>query len=203
MINLWQAHLSFAMIIFLMLPGFGLGRLWRGGLLLALLAASFIPLDGLTVAAYLRSHIDDLAITTMILMAWACLRRLEILAPAPRGYVGVLVIFAAMAVLLYPATLGWTYVDPYRLGFSPRVLLTLIALLTLGLYYLRNGLAVAMLAGATLAFMVGLKPSHNYWDYLVDPLLGLYCCVALLVLGTRQAYRWFLSRRGSASHRSI
>ncbi|MCA4965598.1 hypothetical protein [Pseudomonas sp. Y24-6] len=203
MINLWQAHLSFAMIIFLMLPGFGLGRLWRGLLLLALLAASFIPLDGLTVAAYLRSHIDDLAITTMILMAWACLRRLEILAPAPRVYVGVLVIFAAMAVLLYPATLGWTYVDPYRLGFSPRVLLTLIALLTLGLYYLRNGLAVAMLAGATLAFMVGLKPSHNYWDYLVDPLLGLYCCVALLVLGTRQAYRWFLSRRGSASYRSI
>lgn len=203
MINLWQAHLSFAMIIFLLLPGFGLARLWRGGLLLALLAASFIPLDGLTVAAYLRSHIDDLAITTMILMAWACLRRLEILAPAPRADVYVLVIFAIMAVLLYPATLGLTYIDPYRLGFSPRVLLTLIALLTLGLYYLRNGLAVAMLAGATLAFIVGLKPSQNYWDYLVDPLLGLYCCVALLVLGTRQAYRWFLSRRGSANHRSI
>jgi hypothetical protein len=202
MINLWQAHLSFAMIIFLLLPGFGLARLWRGALLLALLAASFIPLDGLTLAAYLRSHIDDLAITTMIFMAWGCLRRLDILAPAPRGYAGVLIIFAAMAVVLYPATLGWSYVDPYRLGFSPRVLLTLIALLTLGLFYLRNGLAVAMLAGATLAFMVGLKPSHNYWDYLVDPLLGLFCCSALLVLATRQAYRWLTGRRGSAGHRS-
>ncbi|MHC8314619.1 hypothetical protein [Pseudomonas sp. LB3P31] len=202
MINLWQAHLTFAMIIFLLLPGFGLDRLWRGTLLLALLAASFIPLDGLTLAAYLRSHIDDLAITTMIFMAWGCLRRLQVVPPATRDHVAVLIMFASMALLLYPATLGMSYVDPYRLGYSPRVLLTVIALLTLGLFYLRNGLAVAMLAGATLAFLVGSKPSHNYWDYLVDPLLGLYCCVALLVLAARQAYRWLNSRRGSADHRS-
>ncbi|MCY1380564.1 hypothetical protein D9M69_683990 [compost metagenome] len=95
-----------------------------------------------------------------------------------------------MALVLYPATLGLSYLDPYRFGFSPRPLLIFVALLTAGLFYLRSYLAVVMLASATLAFIVGVKPSHNYWDYLVDPLLGLYCCAALLM----QAVRWSYGR---------
>jgi len=85
MINLWQAHASFAMILFLFLPSFGLGRTWRIALLLALLAASFIPLGGLSLAAYLRSHIDDLANTSMVFLAWGCFRRLGLLPPYRPG----------------------------------------------------------------------------------------------------------------------
>ena len=194
MINLWQAHISFAMILFLLLPSFGLSKAWRVALLLALLAISYIPLDGLTLAAYLRSHIDDLAVTTLVFMAWGCLRRMDVLPPAQQGQkTSVLILFAVMALALYPATLGLSDLDPYRFGFSPRPMLVFVALLTLGLFYLRNYLAVVMLAGATLAFVVGIKPSHNYWDYLVDPLLGLYCCLALLVL----AIGWIYGRLGS------
>jgi hypothetical protein len=196
MISLWQAHASFAMIIFLVLPSFGLPRTWRIALLAALLAVSFIALDGLSLAAYLRSYIDDLAITSMVFMAWGCLRRLDILPPA-RGQAGVLILFAAMALVLYPATLGMSDLDPYRLGYSPRPLLIFVAVLTLGLFYLRNGLAVVMLASATLAFIAGIKPSQNYWDYLVDPLLGLYCCMALLMLAVRWTYRQASKRRGA------
>ncbi|VVN91615.1 hypothetical protein [Pseudomonas fluorescens] len=197
MINLWQAHLSFAMILFLLLPSFGLNKAWRVALLLALLAVSFIPLDGLTLAAYLRSHIDDLAVTTLVFMAWGCLRRMDLLPPAQQGQTSVLILFAVMALVLYPATLGLSDLDPYRFGFSPRPMLVFVALLTLGLFYLRNYLAVVMLAGATLAFLVGIKPSHNYWDYLVDPLLGLYCCLALLVLALRWTFGWLNTLRGS------
>jgi hypothetical protein len=189
MINLWQAHASFAMIVFLLLPSFGLDRTWRIALLLALLAASFIPLGGLSLAAYSRSHIDDLAITTMVFMAWGCLRRLDFLPPAQRGQTSVLILFAALALVLYPATLGLSDLDPYRRGYSPRPLLLLVALMTFSLFYLRHYLAVVMLTCATLAFIAGIKPSHNYWDYLVDPLLGLFCCLALLVLAARWAYR--------------
>jgi hypothetical protein len=188
MINLWQAHVSFAMIVFLLLPTFGLNRNWRVTLLVALLAASFIPLDGLSLAVYLRSHIDDLAITTLIFMAWGCLRRLGLLAPAQQNKTGVLILFAVLGLLLYPATLGLSDLDPYRFGYSPRPMLVFFALLTLGLCYLRNHLAVVMLAGATLGFIAGIKPSQNYWDYLVDPLLGLYCCAALVLLFTRWLY---------------
>ncbi|KAA0963668.1 hypothetical protein [Pseudomonas sp. ANT_H12B] len=197
MISLWQAHVSFAMIIFLVLPSFGLQKTARIALLAALLAVSFIPLDGLSLAAYLRSYIDDLAITSMVFMAWGCLRRLEILPPA-RSKTSVLVLFAAMALVLYPATLGLSDLDPYRLGYSPRPMLIVFALLTLGLFYLRNGLAVVMLASATLAFIAGIKPSQNYWDYLIDPLLGLYCCGALLMLATRWTNRRS-SKRGAMS----
>lgn len=193
MINLWQAHISFALILFLLLPSFGLNKAWRVALLIALLAASFVPLDGLTLAAYLRSHIDDLAITTLVFMAWGCLRRLDVLPPAQQGQTGLLILFAAMALVLYPATLGLSDLDPYQFGFSPRPMLVFVALLTLGLFYLRNYLAVVMLASATLAFTAGTKPSHNYWDYLVDPLLGLYCCLALLLL----AMRWTYGRLGT------
>ncbi|WP_392888790.1 hypothetical protein ACF6ZU_27420 [Pseudomonas migulae] len=190
MITLWQAHFSFTMIIFLLLPSFGLNKAARIVLLIALLAASFIPLNGLSLAAYLRSHIDDLAITTLVFMVWGCLRKLGFLQPAQQSATTVLIIFAAMALVLYPATLGLTYLDPYRLGFSPRPMLIVVALLTIGLFYQRSYLAVVMLASATLAFIVGIKPSHNYWDYLVDPLLGLYCCVALLALAVRWTYGW-------------
>ncbi|VVO28005.1 hypothetical protein [Pseudomonas fluorescens] len=203
MINLWQAHISFALIIFVLLPSFGLNRVGRIAVLVALLAASFIPLDGLSLAAYLRSHIDDLAVTSLVFLGWGCLRRLGILPPAPQSKTSVLIIFAAMALVLYPATLGLSYLDPYRFGFSPRPMLIVVALLTLSLFYLRNGLAVVMLASATLAFIAGIKPSQNYWDYLVDPLLGLYCCAALLMLATRWMYGWLNQLRGSVQNRSI
>lgn len=196
MISLWQAHVSFAMIIFLVLPSFGLHRSWRIALLAALLAVSFIPLGGLSLAAYLRSYIDDLAITSMVFMAWGCLRRLDILPPA-QGKTGVLILFAAMALVLYPATLGMSDLDPYRFGYSPRPMLIVLAVLTLGLFYLRNSLAVMMLASATLAFIAGIKPSQNYWDYLVDPLLGLYCCMALLMLAVRWTYCRATKRPGA------
>jgi hypothetical protein len=202
MISLWQAHASFAMIIFLILPAFGLNRGWRIALLLALLAASFIQLGEVSLAAYLRSYIDDLAITSLVFMGWGCLRRLGVLPPAQQSHIGVLILFAAMALVLYPATLGLSDLDPYRRGFSPRPLLFVVALLTLSLFYLRNYLAVVLLTSATLAFIAGIKPSHNYWDYLIDPLLGLYCCLAVLVLGTRWAYRRF-TLRGPMRNRSV
>ena len=99
-------------------------------------------------------------------------------------------------------TLGMSDLDPYRLGFSPRLMLIVVALLTLGLFYLRSGLAVVMLASATLAFIIGIKPSHNYWDYLVDPLLGLYCCAALLMLATRWTIGRLRTLISSARHKS-
>ena len=197
MINLWQAHVSFAMIIFLLLPSFGLNRAWRIALLVALLAASFIPLDGLSLAAYLRSHIDDLAITSTGVHGVGLLASAGLPAACAAGKTSVLILFAAMALVLYPATLGLSDLDPYRFGYSPRPMLIFVALLTLGLFYLRNGLAVVMLASATLAFIAGIKPSQNYWDYLVDPLLGLYCCVALLMLAMRWTYGRLNKRRGA------
>ncbi len=187
---LWQAHLSFVLLGFVLLSAFHFTRPWRPWLLPLLALAGFIPVNDLPLAAYVRSFTDDLAITTLVLLGWVCLLRLGVVQPLPTvKRVQVLVLFTVLALILYPATMGLTYVDPYRWGFNPRPMIVLIGLSTLALLWLRNGLAVAMLALGTLAFALRLKASENYWDYLIDPLLVGYCLVAGAVLCVREVWR--------------
>ncbi|MGU9854046.1 hypothetical protein ACU680_24970 [Pseudomonas koreensis] len=190
MLSLWQAHLTFILLGFVLLGSLHCTQRWRPWLLPALAAVSFIPLNDLPVAAYLRSFTDDLAITTLVLLGWASLVRLGVVnQQSLSARVQVLVLFVVLAALLYPATMGLTYVDPYRWGFNPRPLIVCIGVLTLALLWLGNALAVWMLALATLAFALRLKASENYWDYLIDPLLVGYCLVAGTTLCLREVWR--------------
>ena len=190
MLSLWQAHLTFILLCFVLLGSLHCTQRWRPWLLPTLAAVSFIPLNDLPVAAYLRSFTDDLAITTLVLLGWASLVRLGVVNQQTLpARVQVLVLFVVLAALLYPATMGLTYVDPYRWGFNPRPLIVCIGVLTLALLWLGNALAVWMLALATLAFALRLKASENYWDYLIDPLLVGYCLVAGTTLCLREVWR--------------
>lgn len=179
MLSLWQAHLSFILLGFLLLSALRFTAPWRPWLLPVLALLSFIPVADLSLAAYVRSFTDDLAISTLVLMVWASLLRLGVVAPVNGVHRGeVLVLFVALALVLYPATLGLTYFDPYRWGFNPRPMIVMVGLAALWLLWLRNTLGVWMLAVATLAFALRLKASENYWDYLIDPLLAGYCLLA-------------------------
>ncbi|WP_180698737.1 hypothetical protein [Pseudomonas crudilactis] len=190
MMFLWQAHLSFVLLGFVLLSAFHFTRPWRPWLLPLLALAGFIPVNDLPLAAYVRSFTDDLAITTLVLLGWVCLLRLGVVQPLPTvRRAQVLVLFTVLALILYPATMGLTYVDPYRWGFNPRPMIVLIGLSTMALLWLRNGLGVAMLALGTLAFALRLKASENYWDYLIDPLLVGYCLAAGAALCVREVWR--------------
>lgn len=179
MVSSWQAHLSFVLIGFVAFSALRVTGPWRPWLLPLLAAASFVPVGQLPLATYVRSVTDDLAISTLVLLAGVSLSRLGLLQPLGRPQrVQLLVVFTLLSLLLYPATLGLTYFDPYRWGFNPRPMIVLVAVLTLLMLWLRNPLVVAMLALGTLAFALRLKPSENYWDYLLDPLLAGYCLVA-------------------------
>ncbi|TFH80315.1 hypothetical protein [Pseudomonas kribbensis] len=196
MLFLWQAHLSFILLGFVTLGSFQFTQRWRPWLLPALALVSFIPLGGLPLAAYVRSFTDDLAITTLVFLGWAALLRLGVVQPLRVfSRVQVLGLFVVLTVLLYPATMGLTYVDPYRWGFNPRPMIVAVALVTLALLWLRNTLGVAMLALATLAFALRLKPSENYWDYLIDPLLAGYCLIAGFALLAKAAWQHLQSER--------
>jgi hypothetical protein len=178
----WQAHLSFVLLGFVLLSAFRFTAPWRPWLLPVLVALSVIPLNELPLAAYVRSYTDDLAISTLVLLAWVGLCRLGVVQPLGRQQrVQLLLLFGGLSLLLYPATLGLTYVDPYRWGFNPRPMIVLVGAAALLMLWLRNALAVWMLAIGTLAFALRLKASENYWDYLVDPLLAGYCVVAGLM----------------------
>ena len=179
MMSLWQAHLSFILLGFVLLGSLRLTAPWRPWLLPVLALVSFIPLNQLPLAAYVRSFTDDLAISTLVLLGWASLRRLGVIAPLQAKHrVQVLLLFIGLTLSLYPATLGLTYFDPYRWGYNPRPMIVLMGLAALVLLWQRNLLGVLMLAAGTLAFALRLKPSENYWDYLLDPLLAGYCLIA-------------------------
>ncbi|POA90551.1 hypothetical protein [Pseudomonas protegens] len=179
MLSLWQAHLSFILLGFVLLGSLRLTAPWRPWLLPVLALVSFIPLNQLPLAAYVRSFTDDLAISTLVLLGWVSLRHLGVIAPLQvKHRVQVLLLFIGLTLSLYPATLGLTYLDPYRWGYNPRPMIVLMGLAVLVLLWQRNLLGVLMLAAGTLAFALRLKPSENYWDYLLDPLLAGYCLIA-------------------------
>ncbi len=182
MVLLWQAHLSFVLLGFVLLSTFRFTARWRLWLLPVLVVVSVIPINELPLAAYVRSFTDDLAISTLVLLGWVALSRLGVVQPLARPHqVQMLLLFGLLSLVLYPATLGLTYFDPYRLGFNPRPMIVLVAVAALLMLWLRNALAVWMLVIGTLAFALRLKASENYWDYLVDPLLAGYCVVAGLM----------------------
>ena len=180
--TLWQPTLTFVTLVFLVLPSQRLARGWQLALLVGLSALALLPIDGIALAIYLRSVIDDLAITTVMVLSLATLVRLKLLTAPPRlQQTELLCLFAALALLLYPASLGLTYFDPYRLGYAPRPLLIVMGLLTLMLLWRRNLIGVLLLSIATLTFSLKLKQSENYWDYLIDPGLGTWAIIVLLM----------------------
>lgn len=191
MLELWQAHLTFALFAFVVLPGFGLRPSLQAVRLIVLLGISFIPVDGLSLAAYMRSFTDDVAITSLVALAFATAVRMGMAARLGHAArLQLLIVMAALALFLYPATMGLTYFDPYSLGYNPRPLILVIGLLALALLVLGNWLGACMLGLATLAFSLGLKPSPNYWDYLLDPFIALYCCGSLIGYAIKKVLRW-------------
>jgi hypothetical protein len=177
----WQSLASAALPLFLLLPGARLSAPLRYTLLLVLLALALVPINGLSPAMYLRSVFDDLALTTSLALLLGTAVRLGWMArPSEAQLTLLLWLFAGMAVVLYPAALGVSYLDPYRLGFAPRLLLAGVGLLSLGLLWQRHYVGCLLLSLATLGFVLQLKASTNYWDYLIDPALGTFCVVVLL-----------------------
>ena len=84
MVSVWQAHLSFVLLGFVLLSAFRFTAPWRPWLLPVLVALSVIPLNELPLAAYVRSYTDDLAISTLVLLAWVGLCRLGVVQPLGR-----------------------------------------------------------------------------------------------------------------------
>jgi hypothetical protein len=136
-----------------------------------------------------RGLIDEPAIITIIwallgLVAWISKKRVD--SPEEKRF--LLWAVLVMGLVLYPATMGLSMWDPYRYGYTPVGLLMVVGLLALWAAKQAYWMTTVMLTAATLAFIFGLKTSTNYWDYLIDPLVVVYSCFALLRLGYKKAY---------------
>lgn len=187
-----QSCLSFALLVFLLLPSGRLPQRYRGLLLIGVLLVGMVPLPGgMPLAGYLRALTDELSITAMLwLLAGTALRLGLIRSGSTAAAWQLWSIFAVLGVVLYPASMGVGMVDTYSWGYSPRLLILLIGAVTLALLLLGNWLGVLMLTLATLAFSLDIKASDNYWDYLVDPFVVLYAMAMLLGSAVGALRRW-------------
>lgn len=189
-LDLWHIHLCFALLAFLLLPLGGLSRSLQGLALTGLLALGFAPVGELSLALYLRTLIPEPSIVGLLGLAWATLVRMKLAVSLPsRQRLTLLTLFGALGLFLYPAALGIGPFDPYRLGFSPRPMILIVGLLALVLLLLRNMLGALMLTLATLAFGLSALASNNYWDYLLDPFVAVYCWFALFGYGVGRLRR--------------
>jgi hypothetical protein len=133
-----------------------------------------LPLE-LPLAAYVRGFTGELSITSMLLLWTAYFSPKEIHVP-----VAMKVCIALVAIVFYPLALGVGMLDPYAWGYgSIALLVTVIAIGLVALLMGSNRIAI-ILAIAILAWAAGWHESANLWDYILDPILGLWAIGSLI-----------------------
>ena len=143
-----------------------------------LVLCMLVPVNGLTVAQWLRSVVGDLSVITFVILLNILLGRLKFINIINKLDLTVLLSgIALVGVVFYPLALGLGTLDPYRFGYAPVGLSVLLALLSAASWLrgLRDLAVVLVLP--LLAFNLHLLESANLWDYLLDPVLMIYAVV--------------------------
>ena len=144
------------------------------------------PIGTLPLAAYLRSCIGDLSLTTHVLLVIAIFSNLSGRRPVDeRQKIAINGLIAVTALVFYPLALGFGPFDPYRLGYGSPWFLTVLLLLALGAWVVRFHLVSICIALAVMAHAMAWHESTNLWDYLLDPLVSIYALAAVLAGGLR------------------
>lgn len=172
----YYAALFSVMVVFLLLPLNRAGTLVKLVCLSGLLILALLPFDGINLAMAVRALTGDISITAFFWLACACVNRSR----TPRTKLSPSLVLPAAslvvlgALFLYPASLGLSQWDPYRLGYHLPLALCCGALVALCCW--RRYYFAAMAISLALAARAGdLLESSNLWDYLLDPWLAIYC----------------------------
>lgn len=186
MTGLFGSALGIVVLGSKMLGVLGLSRVRLGWLLAAILVAVLIPIDGLSLAAYLRGTIGDLSITSLLLLL-AALGSSLCGWPIPHGRNKLLLLIVCIAIGFYPLVLGWGIFDPYYLGYGDFWFMGGVLAISLLVIWRGLPMIALALALAVLAWSVGWYESNNAWDYLIDPIVAFY---ATGVLIKQAVFRW-------------
>ncbi len=168
------------LLLFLLCP---VGRLTpntRIALLIACWIIVAIELNGVNLTMVLRGITGDLSIFTVYWLACAATARISNKAaviPARQIYAALATVCIG-ALILYPATLGLSQWDPYRLGYAMSLPLSCGLIIALLFAFGQRFTAMA-LSLALLAYALRLLESENLWDYLLDPWLAGYALYRL------------------------
>ncbi len=141
-----------------------------------LLLLLLIPLGPYNLTHFVRVFVGDLSITALIVLSILLIDGLTGRHLLPRkALLEVAVVLVATALVLYPTALGLTYFDLYRFGYHPVVLGPVLFVVFAATAWSGRVLAPTLLGAGFVAFSLGFLESDNLWDYLLDPVICIYC----------------------------
>lgn len=160
------------------------------GIWVLILCVLLLPIEDLPSWYYLRAVIGDLSLSTTLICAWflwnsyqgrfqnrdKALQQEKI----ALDWLSLCGIFTLLGILLYPLALGWSSYDTYGLGYYHWFLTALVSLLAIFFYVRQKSFFAFLFASILIGYALNLLESTNLWDYLIDPLLFLYCVFHLL-----------------------
>jgi hypothetical protein len=97
---------------------------------------------------------------------------------------GFFIVVLIVGCVFYLMTMGFTVMDPYAWGYSPRWMLPICLLVAVAFELAGQRTAASLVLIAVGAYALRLMESTNLWDYLLDPILFLVClvvCIAKLI----------------------
>jgi len=159
-------------------------------ILIALLvfALSFISISGNSINFYLRGIVNDLSISSCILLGYYFISSGTTASENKNNTLPVYYLATLIGLFFYPAALGLGTIDPYSWGFINKAhnyYSTLIFIICLaGLMYFsflkQYNLLLFCLVLSTLTYQFGILESQNLWDYLLDPLVFIYALFTII-----------------------
>ncbi len=135
---------------------------------------ALIPLGEASAVTYLRGIVGDLSITSVVLLLyWASTHVKQTQINTAQNLIACSVV-GVTGVLFYPTATGFGPFDPYTLGYQPLLLSGIAAMLCLASIWVRWYLTATCILAALIAYQLQGLPSHNLWDYLIDPLVVVF-----------------------------
>ncbi len=168
----------------------------RGVLLLPAGWLAFMPINDLPVAGYIRGLLGDLSITTLILLFTVSMSALlDRNFFKPKSFFLFMLLVLMVGSFLYPFSLGFTYFDPYALGYSSKIFLAFFFAAALTAWYFNLYFILLIIVLSVSAHLMGIYESRNMWDYLIDPGLTLFAFFWLIIRMIKRVLQYQSSRR--------
>ena len=158
-------------------------------ILLLVYVISFIPVSGYSINLYLRGLLNDLSISSLVLMGYYIFT----MGSDSSQTRPILNLIAITGLFFYPMALGFGPIDPYSWGYLnnahdtivPLIFILLLALLVAFSFYKKQTLMLLCVTLSILAYQLQLLESSNLWDYLLDPVIFFYALIAVLTRALR------------------
>ncbi|MBU3622270.1 hypothetical protein [Polynucleobacter sp. AP-Latsch-80-C2] len=128
----------------------------------------------LPLAAYVRGIVGDLSVVLTLLL-WS-----SVMLPSRPIPLSFKFSVTLISLIFYPLALGLGMFDPYSWGYGSLGMLIAVLLFALVLALLGWTKGVWIIALAIIAWAGHWHESTNLWDYVLDPLLGIWAVIALV-----------------------